>query len=104
MCVLHSPAGRNHKSLVDEVIRLEGEQADTCSHLEGVDKHVARMSAQLKHITKTTAALEHSVKKNRENENKENKVNIGADFVPDACKACDQCSKRVSALEEAIQR
>lgn len=98
---------------MDEVIRIDSEQAASASHMENLDKQIAKLSAQLKHATKTLAALEHSEMKNREaankqkeqeKENKENTMHEGKGFVPDTCKACERCGTRLEALEETAQR
>ena len=88
--------------MVDEVIRIDGEQLATTSHMEDMDKLVAKLGAQLKHVTKTTAALEHASKIKKED--KENTVNMSKAFVPDTCKACEQSNTRLVALEANVQR
>jgi len=96
---------RNHKSLVDEVIRIDSEQSASASHLEDLDKTVARLTAQLKQVTKTTAALEHTAKSQEGGTDSQDggQRSGGPAFVPDSCKACQVSQKRLDALEEAMK-
>jgi hypothetical protein len=93
---------------VEEVIRIDGEQSDTASHAEELDKHVGRVNAQLKRITKTTAALENSDKKHREmiaaSLSLKEEKDKDATAVPATCMACEASLTRFKVLEDSVSR
>ena len=87
------------------MIRIDSEQSASASHLEDLDKAVARLTAQLKQVTKTTAALEQTAKSREEVTDSQDSGlrRVGPDFVPDSCKVCQESQKRLDALEESMK-